>query len=136
MLDTPLQRRENSQLVAFLKAHSGRRTLHGDQCGRHKPIREMLRGEIRDTLMDHNLRPYSRQHIFNECRRLEIETRGRKGPRRVRTMPEKLAQGRARWRRWYAEIRKDPERLEDYRQKEREKHRRRASDEGQQDESA
>ena len=125
MLDTPLQRRENSPLIAFLKAHSGRPAWDGDQCDQHAPIREMLGGEIRQALIGHGLRPYSRQHIFNECQKLEMDTRGKKGPRRVISDQERLRRGRSRWALWYTATKADPSRYAAYQKKEREKHRRR-----------
>ncbi|MGE3844555.1 MAG: hypothetical protein AB7I50_23570 [Vicinamibacterales bacterium] len=113
--------RENTALIDFLKAHSGRPIVYGEQCTKHPPMRAMLESEWQRAMDEHLGRHFSREWIRLKCAMLGIKMRGRLG-KRAETPPEqKRAKGSMRWQTWFANLKKDPDAYEAYKQNRRAK---------------
>lgn len=116
--------KKNDELIAWLKAHSGR-SIYGAQCRRHPSIKDMTWRQIADATEEELRRRYTRQWLQPKCVALGIETRGRLGiPKHV--PPEvQQAKGHARWMRWWQRLSSNPAALESYYASRREAYRRR-----------
>jgi hypothetical protein len=93
----------------------------------------MLRGQIQQAQLDHGIasprtgKPYTRQWVWDRCKEFEVETRGKKGPARIRTDAFVAQQTRERVASWYKQMASTEEGREKLRARQREKDRRRAA---------
>ena len=108
----------NEVLLRWLRSHSGNGDL-GTQCRRHPPIGGMSTREQLAALFEDSGLRISRQWLDVMCKRLGIPRQG-KSSRPTTVAPERRReQAKVRWQRWYAAVRRDPERLEQYRARHR-----------------